>query len=51
MDMRLRNRFGDERSNFNVPSGKEIPFMVPFFDLPQNFGEFSVQVLSSAQAQ
>lgn len=51
MDMRLRNRFGDEKSNFNIPSGKEIPFMVPFSDLPQNFGEFSVQVLSSAQAQ
>ncbi|MCK4729397.1 MAG: DUF3426 domain-containing protein, partial [Desulfobacterales bacterium] len=49
MDKRLRNRFGDKRSNFRVPSGKVIPFVVVFSDLPQVLGEFSVEVVSSAR--
>jgi len=48
IDTRLRNRFGDKRSNFRVPSGKVIPFVVVFSDLPQDLGEFSVEVVSSA---
>jgi predicted Zn finger-like uncharacterized protein len=51
MDARLRNRFGDDKSNFNIPSGKVIPFMVSFYDLPQDFGEFGVQVVSSLETQ
>lgn len=47
INTRLRNRFGDERSNFKVPSGKVIPFVVVFSDLPQDLGEFSVEVVSS----
>ncbi len=47
MHTRLRNRFGDEKSNFRVPSGKVIPFVVVFSDLPQDLGEFSVEVVSS----
>jgi predicted Zn finger-like uncharacterized protein len=43
MDRRLR-----KRSSFSVPSGKEIPFVVVFSDLPQDLGEFSVEVVSSA---
>ena len=48
IETRLRNRFGDEKSNFRVPSGKVLPFMVAFADLPQDLGEFSVEVVSSA---
>ena len=47
MDAKLRNKFGDERSNFRVPSGKVIPFVVVFSDLPEELGEFSVSVVSS----
>jgi hypothetical protein len=48
INTRLGNRFGDEKSNFRVPSGKVIPFVVVFSDLPQDLGEFSVEVVSSA---
>ena len=48
MHTRLRDRFGDKRSNFRIPSGKVIPFLVVFSDLPQDLGEFSVEVVSSA---
>jgi len=50
IDKRLRNKFGDERSNFKIPSGKVVPFVVVFSDLPQELGEFSVEVVSSAPA-
>ena len=43
MDGRLR-----KRSSFSVLSGKVIPFLVVFSDLPQDLGEFSVEVVSSA---
>jgi pilus assembly protein FimV len=51
IEAKLLNRFGDQRSNFQVPPGKELPFMVVFSDLPPDFGEFSVEVVSSAPAQ
>lgn len=51
IETKLANRFGDERSNFQVPPGKELPFMVVFSDLPQDFGEYSVEVVSSVSAQ
>jgi predicted Zn finger-like uncharacterized protein len=51
MDMKFQNRMGDERSNFEISPGKTVPFMVIFSDLPQDLGEYSVQVVSSAQAQ
>ncbi len=47
MDAKLRNKFGDERSNFRIPSGKVLPFVVVFSDLPEELGEFSVSVVSS----
>ena len=50
IDTRLRNKFGDGRSNFGVTSGKVIPFVVVFPDLPQDLGEFSVEVVSSDPA-
>jgi len=51
MEARLGNKFGDDRTNFKIPSGKVIPFMVSFYDLPQDFGEFGVQVVSSVETQ
>jgi predicted Zn finger-like uncharacterized protein len=45
---RLGNRFGDNKSNFRVPPGKALPFMVVFYDIPQELGEFSVEVVDSA---
>ncbi len=50
IDKKLRNKFGDERSNFKIPSGKVVPFVVVFSGLPQELGEFSVEVVSSAPA-
>jgi predicted Zn finger-like uncharacterized protein len=44
---KLSNRFGDNKSNFRVPSGKVLPFMVVFSDLPEELGEFSVEVVDS----
>ena len=51
IETRLRNKFGDQRSNFQVTPGKVLPFMIVFSDLPEDFGEYSVQVVSSAAAQ
>ncbi len=44
---KLSNRFGDNKLNFRVPSGKVLPFMVVFSDLPEELGEFSVEVVDS----
>jgi hypothetical protein len=51
IEQKLRNKFGDQRSNFQVGSGQMLPFMVVFSDLPQDFGEYSVQVVSSSAMQ
>jgi predicted Zn finger-like uncharacterized protein len=47
---RITNRFGDNKANFKVPSGKILPFMVVFTDIPQDLGEFSVEVVDSLAA-
>ncbi len=44
---RLGNRFGDKKSNFRVPSGKILPFMVVFSDIPKELGDYSVEVVDS----
>ena len=44
---RLLNRFGDNRSNFQVAPGKELPFMMVFSDLPENLEEFAVEAAGS----
>ena len=51
IEQKLRNRFGDHRSNFQVAPGKVLPFMFVFSDLPQDFSEYSVQVVSSSAAE
>ena len=47
LDKRLSNKFGHERSNFRIPPGKAIPFVVVFTDVPKGLGEFAVEVVSS----
>ncbi len=51
MDGKFQNRMGDDRSNFEIPAGKIVPFMVLFSDLAPDFVEYSVQVVSSAQTK
>ncbi len=45
---RLKNRFGDRRSNVKVPKGRMVPFMIVFDRLPANLDEFSVEVAGSS---
>ncbi len=45
---RLQNRFGDRRTNLKVRSGKALPFMIVFNQLPENLDEYTVEVAESA---
>ena len=45
---RLRNRFGDKKSNIKVKTGQTVPFMIVFDKLPQNLDEYTVEVDESS---
>ena len=45
---RLQNRFGDNRSNIKVKTGKTIPFVIVFNELPANVDEYTVEVAGSS---
>ena len=45
---RLQNRFGDNRSNVKVKTGKTIPFIIVFTKLPANLDEYTVEVAGSS---
>jgi hypothetical protein len=45
---RLQNRFGDNRSNIKVKTGKTIPFVIVFNKLPANMDEYTVEVAGSS---
>jgi pilus assembly protein FimV len=47
---RLSNRYGDNRSNFQVEPGKQLPFMIVFSDLPDNLEEFAIEAAGSISA-
>jgi pilus assembly protein FimV len=47
---RLANRYGDNRSNFQVQPGKELPFMIVFSNLPDNLEEFAIEAAGSTPA-
>jgi pilus assembly protein FimV len=47
---RLSNRLGDNKSNFQVKPGKELPFMIVFSNLPDNLEEFAIEAAGSASA-
>jgi pilus assembly protein FimV len=44
---RLMNQAGDRRTNWKLKTGKTIPFMIVFDNLPKNLDEFSVEVEGS----
>ena len=45
---RLQNRSGDKRSNVKVQTGKTIPFLIVFNQLPPNLDEYTVEVAGSS---
>ena len=47
IDQRLSDRFGDNKSNFDVKPGMSIPFMVVFSDLPESLEEFTIEIAGS----
>jgi predicted Zn finger-like uncharacterized protein len=44
----LQNRFGDNRSNIKVSSGKTVPFFIVFNKLPPDLDEYTVEVAGSS---
>ncbi|MGD9227391.1 MAG: DUF3426 domain-containing protein [Desulfobacterales bacterium] len=48
INKRLQNRFGDNRSNMRVKSGRTIPFLIVFSKLPANLDEYTVEVAGSS---
>ena len=48
INKRMRNKFGNKRSNLKVKSGKTVPFMIVFDKLPQNLDEYTVEVAESS---
>jgi predicted Zn finger-like uncharacterized protein len=51
IDKKLRHRFGINKSNLKIKTGKVVPFMIVFSKLPPNPDEYSVQVASSRKGQ
>jgi hypothetical protein len=45
---RLQNRFGDNRSNIKVKTGKTIPFVIVFSKIPANLDEYTVEAAGSS---
>jgi len=48
IDKRMKNKFGDKRSNLKIKTGKMIPFMIVFDKLPRNLDEYTVEVAGSS---
>jgi predicted secreted protein len=48
INKRLQNRFGDNRSNIKVKTGKTLPFLLVFSKLPANLDESTVEVSGSS---
>ena len=46
----MLNQFGDSLTNLGVQSGKAIPFVVVFTNVPKEAGEFGVEVAGSTVA-
>lgn len=44
----MKNRYGRDKKNVNVPPGELIPFTVVFENLPKNLSEFTVEAVSSS---
>jgi len=48
INKRLQNRFGDNRSNIEVKTGKTLSFLLVFSKLPANMDEYTVEVSGSS---
>jgi hypothetical protein len=50
INYRLNNPGGDPSVNLNIPPQKSIPFMVVFFDLPEDIKKFNVETTGTEKA-
>jgi len=50
VDNRLRDKFGKNKMNTNIPPNSSIPLMIVFGNLPQDLSEFEVEAISSSPA-
>jgi len=50
VDIRLRDKFGKNKMNTNIPPNSSIPLMIVFGNLPQDLSEFEVEAISSSPA-
>jgi hypothetical protein len=48
INKRMKNKFGDKRSNLKIQTGKMVPFMIVFDRLPKDLDEYTVEVASSS---
>jgi hypothetical protein len=48
INKRMKNKFGNKRSNLKIKTGKTVPFMIVFDKLPKNLDEYTVEVASSS---
>jgi predicted Zn finger-like uncharacterized protein len=48
---RLRDKFGKNKMNTNIPPNSSIPLMIVFGNLPQDMSEFEVEPISSSPAE
>jgi len=46
----MANKTGENNSNLNVEPNASVPFMIIFYDLPDNLSEFLVETISSSPA-
>jgi predicted Zn finger-like uncharacterized protein len=44
----MKNRYGRDKKNVNVPPGALTPFTIVFENLPKNLSEFTVEAVSSS---
>ncbi len=51
VDNRLRDKFGKNKMNTNIPPNSSIPLMIVFGNLPQDMSEFEVEPISSSPAE
>jgi len=50
VDNWLRDKFGKNKMNTNIPPNSSIPLMIVFGNLPQDLSEFEVEAISSSPA-
>ena len=51
IDKKLKNKYGDKKSNFKLNKGKAIPFMIVFMKVPDGLEGYDVEVTGSTLFQ